>query len=126
MMEDTCSEENRMAARKHHITKAEQDAVLWYAGEVCRALGLPTWRLAIMVKPASKDAEAAIRATEGRYFANIWLNKDWMTYDNETRRNAITHEVCHLLHPRIDYLMEDLQAWMHPHEWNPWHDQYRR
>lgn len=115
-----------MAKKKHHVTNAEQTAVLWYAVEVCKALGLPTWKLAIMEKPARKDAEAMIRATDGRHFANIWLSRDWMTFDDDTRRNAITHEVCHLLHPRVDDVMRDARTFMHPHEWNPWFDQYHR
>ena len=109
-----------------HVTEAESDAVLWFAVEVCKALGLPAWKIVLMSKPASKGAEAEIQVYKARYVASLWLHKDWMTFSDEDRRQAIVHEVCHLLHPRVDAVVRDAQTFMHPYEWKPWQGQYWR
>ena len=112
--------------RQHHVPEVEQDAVLRFAVEVCKALGLPTWKIALMEKPSSKDAEAEIEPVDGRHAAKLWLSRDWMTFDDDTRRQAIVHEMIHLVHPRVDSVIHDLKQLLRPHEYNPFRRAYAR
>lgn len=88
------------------VSQAEIDRAAAFMCQVVALLGLPSWRIVIAVKPAATDASASIHAIQGRYCATVHLSIDWETYDLEQRRLVLVHEALHLLHHRIDGVLD--------------------
>ncbi len=111
-----------------HVTDDEAEAIVAFASDVAGALGLPTWQIAVMEEPVRKKhkADATITPIDGRYFAEIRLAKDWMTFDEARRRQVIVHEILHLLHVRINDVFEDARDYMHDHEHASLHRRFVR
>lgn len=111
---------------KHHVTQKEIDAVLAFAIEVLVALRMPAWTVLLMWDPCGDDALATIKPIDGRYVAELHLCADWMDRSDEVRRNTITHEMLHLVHARVDSVIDDTTNLMHDHEWENLRNQYVR
>lgn len=110
----------------HHTTKREAQAICDYAVDVIGALGLPGWRVLLMEDPCDDDCLACIVPVEGKYTAQLYVCTDWMKRDDDERRDTITHEVLHLLHFRVDHVLDDARDLMHDHEHDALHKRYRR
>lgn len=105
-----------------HVTKREAQAVCDFAVNVLTALHMPGWQILVMEEPADEDELAAIRPVDGKYTAQLWLCSDWMKRSDEERRETVVHEVLHLLHFRINHVVDDARDLMHDHE----HDAMQR
>lgn len=107
---------------RSHVTKREAQAVCDFAAEVLTVLHMPGWQILVMDDPADDDDIAAITTVEGKYTAQLWLAADWMKRSDDDRRETIVHEVLHLLHFRINHVVDDARSLMHDHE----HDDLQR
>jgi hypothetical protein len=114
--------------KSSHVTDAEAEAIVEFAANVVAALGLPRWTISVMEAPTKKkhDAQATVKPVDGRYVAQIHLNADWMTYDDDTRRQTIVHEVLHLIHARVNDTISDAKYVMHDYEFDALWARYRR
>lgn len=99
-----------------HVTKRECGAVAEFAAQVLSALNMPAWQILVMEEPADEDDFASISKIDGKHVAQIYLSTDWMKRTDEERRETITHEVLHLLHFRIDHVLDDAKPLMREHE----------
>lgn len=115
-----------MTVRRHHITKKEADAVAEFAGQLLELLRLPAWTVLIMDEPCEDDAVASIRPIEGRHVAELSLAADWMKRRNEERLYTVVHEVCHLVHARVNDAVHDAEFHMHDYEFRTFWGRYRR
>lgn len=109
-----------------HVANHEADAVLEYATDVLKTLGMANWVIFIMDDPCTGDAYASVEPVEGRYVAQIWLADDWMDLADDIRRNSITHEVLHLVHARINSVISDAEEFMHDYEYAAFKRRYMR
>ncbi|WP_299055077.1 hypothetical protein [uncultured Nocardioides sp.] len=116
-----------MGKAKSHVNKKEAQAVADYATDVAYALSLPRWRILVMTDPCGDDAMATVDTVDGKWTARIWLCEDWMTQPYDTRRETITHEVCHLIHMRLaDTVIEDSKPLMRNGDHRDWTRRVRR
>jgi hypothetical protein len=111
-----------------HVTDEEAEAIVEFAATVVGALGLPRWTIMVMEAPTTDedDAQATVKPVDGRYVAQMHLNAEWMTYDDETRRQAIVHEVLHLIHARVNDAVSDAKFLMHDYEYDALWARYQR
>lgn len=105
-----------------HITDAEATRIASYMGAMMRLFGLPAWRILIMEDPCDEDANASIQVVYGQHCAQLYLCDDWSSLPDETRFEVITHEVCHILHFRIDNTFDLLKSHKH---WRSAYEVYR-
>lgn len=115
-----------MSDRLSHVADEEAQAVADYAVDVGLALGLPTWKFLVMEESAEEGANASIDPMDGYYVARLYLGAQWMDLDYDNRREIITHEVCHLLHYRINHVIDDARDLMHDHEHDALYRRYQR
>lgn len=99
-----------------HIPKAEAQAIAHYCHELMQLLRLPQWTVLIMVDPSDDGTLANINPIDGRYVAQLHLCEDWMTLEDSNKLNTITHEICHLLHARVNHVVWETRDLMHDHE----------
>lgn len=109
-----------MTARSH-VTKREAQAVVDFAIDVLELLHMPGWQILVMDDPADEDDLASISTVEGKYTAQLHLASDWMKRTDEERCETVVHEVLHLLHFRVNHVIDDARDLMHGHE----HDQLK-
>lgn len=114
-----------MTARSH-VTKREAQAVADFASEVLTALHMPGWQVLIMDDPADDDDVASISTVHGKYTAQVYLASDWMRRTDQDRRETVVHEMLHLLHFRIDHILDDAANYMRDHEHEALATRYRR
>lgn len=110
----------------HHVTDAEAGAILDYATQVMKTLGMAQWVINIQQDPCDDDAHASVEPVYGRYVAKVSLHENWMDLSTDVRRNTITHEILHLVHMRIDAEIDDTQDLMHDHEFDTFKRRYKR
>lgn len=111
---------------RSHVSKREAQRIANYAVTVCDLMRMPKWKILVMEDPA-EDAYAAINWIDQRHVAQLWLSPEWMKLDTDTRRNAITHEVMHLVHARVSTAtFDDSRHLMHDHEHDDWVRRVRR
>lgn len=108
-----------------HLTDKESTAALRLAVEVGEILGIGLWSIRIMEEPCADDCHASVKVIEGRYVAEISLSKDWSSLPKEEKKLTIIHEMCHLLHFRIDHAFESARQFMHDYEYDIVEAQYR-
>ena len=109
-----------------HLTKAESAAALELAVDVGEILGIGLWSIRILEEPCADDCHASVKVIESRYIAEISLSKNWSSLPKEEKNLTIIHEMCHLLHFRIDHAFESTRQFMHDHEYDIVETQYRR
>jgi hypothetical protein len=113
--------------KRSHVTKREAQAVADFATDVCAALHLPGWRILVMDDPADDDNNAEVRTVDGRWVAQVYLSPKWMSLTDDERRDTVVHEVCHLLHARLeDAVLTDSRGYMHDHEHDDWSARVKR
>lgn len=95
---------------RSHVTKREAQAVCDFAANVMGALHMPGWQVLVMEDPADEDDLASISALDGKYTAQFWLASDWMRRTDDERRETVVHEVLHILHFRINHVLDDAAA----------------
>lgn len=108
-----------------HVTDAEAQACADFAANVAEYLHLPRYKMLIMEEPCQDDALASVEVVEGRWVAQIYLSTEWMEKDDEERMLTIVHEVCHLLHRSVNYVVESSVRYMHDYEYNDLAVRYR-
>jgi hypothetical protein len=101
-----------------HCTDEDCQQVLDFAVAFGRMLGLPHHWIKIDGKPARKGAFAEIHHEEQRYLATIYLGRDWRTISEFERFHSAVHEVCHMLHRRVETAVCTAKDLMHDYEWN--------
>lgn len=111
---------------RSHITKREAQAVCDFAAEVLTALRMPAWTILVMEEPADDDDLGSINYVEGKYTAQLWLSSDWMKRTDQDRRETVVHEVLHLLHFRVNHVIDDARDLMPNHEHDALQRRYRR
>lgn len=99
-----------------HVTKREAQAVCDFAADVMTLLHMPGWQILVMEAPADDDCIASIIPVEGKYVAQLSLARDWMKRSSDERRETVVHEVLHLLHFRVNHVIDDAGDFMHAHE----------
>lgn len=116
----------KAASKKHHVPDDQQDAMLIFISRLMNAMGLPSYRILIMEKPASKKSNAEIITTDDRYVAQLYLARDWTELPDETQRDTIVHEVLHLWHrPLSDWFRDDVNQAAPFHEYIRLERQFR-
>lgn len=111
---------------KHHITKAEARRLSKFMSAMASYLGQPRWWFEVdTTRTPGKDILASIDVGRQRYEATIKICRGWSAMRNDEQLNTIVHEVCHLIHRRIDSVIEDASALMHGHEWSALNDRYK-
>lgn len=111
---------------RSHVTKREAQAVCDFAIEVMTALHMPGWQILVMEEPADEDDVASISPVEGKYTAQLWLASDWMKRTEHDRLETVVHEVLHLLHFRINHVLDDAADFMRDHEHEALYARFRR
>jgi hypothetical protein len=101
---------------RSHVTKREAQAVCDFAADVLSALCMPSWQVLVMEEPADEDCVASISTVEGKYTAQLYLASDWMKRTDHDRRETVVHEVLHLLHFRVNHVVEDVALLLREHE----------
>jgi hypothetical protein len=101
---------------RSHVTKREAQAVADFASEVLTALRMPSWQVLVMEEPADEDCVASISTVEGKYTAQLYLASDWMKRTDQDRRETVVHEMLHLLHFRVNHVIEDAELLLREHE----------
>jgi len=108
----------KRSVRDSHVSKDHLDAILVFISKMTVMMGLPSYRILIMAKPADKGSVAEIITTDDRYVAQLYLCKDWMSRSDDERRDTIVHEVLHLWHRQLsDWLREDVHGATGVHEY---------
>lgn len=111
---------------KSHVSKSEARAVCDFAANVVSALHMPGWKILVMDDPCEDDALASISWVDGKYTAQIYLCAGWMNRSSDERRETVVHEVLHLLHFRINHVIDDARDLMHDHEHDALARRYQR
>ena len=111
---------------RSHVTKREAQAVCDFATEVLTALHMPGWTILVMEEPSDDDCVASINWTYGKYTAQLYLCSDWMKRTDQDRRETVVHEVLHLLHFRVNHVIDDAADLMREHEHDALYVRYRR
>lgn len=111
---------------RSHLTSREAQAVADFATEVIGALHLPGWQVLVMEEPADGDCIASIDYVDGKYTAQLYLCSDWMKRTDAERCETVVHEVLHLLHFRVNHVIDDARDFMHHHEHDALSRRYRR
>jgi Zn-dependent protease with chaperone function len=84
---------------KLKCTTEEADAVQLYLWELRDALGLQQWDVYLSSKAAAPECHASVFPTEGRWVAEVRVQKDFCTaLDDDQKRAVLTHELLHLVH----------------------------
>lgn len=111
-----------------HVTNREAQAVCDFAAEVLTTLHMPGWQILVMEVPVPDDEEAwaMIDTVEGKYTAQLSLCSEWMKLDDRQRRETVVHEVLHLLHFRVNHVIDDARDLMHDHEHDALQKRYNR
>lgn len=94
-----------------HVDDAEIERLRTYCEQVVRLLRLDGYELALAeFPPENPQALAEVHLTDGRRFARLAVAVDWADYSPDRRRYSIVHEVLHVLHSRLGFLLQaDLQ-----------------
>lgn len=108
-----------------HITEEEAEVVANFASEVAYHMHLPRYSFLVMEEPCEEDALASIELIEDRWIAQVRLSTEWMKRGESERMNTVIHEVCHVLHRELDWVMSQARNYMHDYEHNMLADQYR-
>lgn len=109
-----------------HLTDFEAEAVLDYLGTIATLIGAPRFRFELDNEPCDDDAYASISMHSQKYHARLALTDEWMDLPVEQRQHIIIHEACHLLHHRLDHLLNDAERFMHVHEHEAFIHAYHR
>lgn len=109
-----------------HVTDEEAKRVCLFAVNMGEALGLPRYQYSVMVEPCDDRALASIHMVRDRHIAELSLSKEWMERTEEERMNSIVHEVLHLIHRDVDYMVERFESLTHAHEFEGVWSMYRR
>lgn len=97
-----------------------------FAIDVLQLLNMPGWQVLVMEEPAEEDAVASISPVYGKYTAQLYLGSDWMKRTDDDRCETVVHEVLHLLHFRINHVIDDARGLMRDHEHDALEVRYRR
>jgi hypothetical protein len=112
--------------RKQRIPEDHVDGLLIFMSRLMIAMGLPSYRIQIMKKPADKGSIAEVIYTDDRYVAQVYLAKDWMDRTEDERRDTIVHEILHLWHrPLSDWFRDDVHETANVHEFVRLERQFR-
>lgn len=103
-------------SKRQHITDEQAQQILDFAVAFGRLLGLPHHWIKISTKPAPSHAIAYIVQEQQRYLATIRVCKDWSDLSEFERFHAVVHEVCHMLHRRVETAVGTAEALMHDYE----------
>lgn len=110
-----------------HVPADEVDRIFKFLRDLMPMLGTPRYVIEIEPEPADDDCYASIRPNPQRYRARVRLCREWMELPAEKRRLVIIHEACHLLHHKLDHLVDDGSLnLMHEHEHEPFVSAYKR
>ena len=101
---------------KPHISENEAEIIANFAAEVISTLGLGRWRVLVMTDPSEKGTIATVDYVEDRYVAELRVSKDWVSRKSEEKYEAIIHECLHLLHLRVNQVLQDLEKVTLPHQ----------
>ena len=84
---------------KLKCTSEQADAVQLYLWDLRDALGLRHWDVFLSSKAAEPGVHASVLPTEGRWVAEVRVEKNfWTALDDDTKRAVLTHELLHLMH----------------------------
>lgn len=97
-----------------HLSDREAQIAADFAAEVILELGLGRWQALVMEKPSPNDTVASITYVENRYVAQIFLCKRWSTQSSGDQYQALIHECLHLIHLRINHVLQDLESIVRP------------
>ena len=112
--------------RPEHITEREAEIVLDYLHTIATLVGLPRFEFDLDLTPCDDGRYASIFMHNQKYYARVSLNAEWMEYPPDIKANSMIHEVCHLLHHRLDHLIDDQIRYMHDHEHRAFEKAYVR
>jgi hypothetical protein len=107
-----------------HCTEEHCQQVLDFTISFARMVGLPHHWIKISGKPAQKGALAEIKHEDQRYLATIHLGRDWREISEFERFHSAVHEVCHMLHRRVETAVCEAEDLMHDHEWNAYKSRF--
>ena len=97
-----------------HLSDREARIAADFAAEVISELGLGRWQALVMEKPSPSNTIASITYVENRYVAQIFLCKRWSTQSSGDQYQALIHECLHLIHLRINHVLQDLESIVRP------------
>ncbi|TYP82058.1 hypothetical protein [Blastococcus xanthinilyticus] len=84
---------------KLKCTTEQADAVQGYLWQLRDALNLSHWDVYLSSKAAEPGCHASVLPCEGRYVAEVRIQKDfWTALDDDQKRSVLTHELLHLVH----------------------------
>lgn len=84
---------------KLKCTTEQADAVQRYLWLLRDALNLSHWDVYLSSKASAPNCLASVYPTEGRWVAEVRVNKNfWTDLDDDTKRAVLTHELLHLAH----------------------------
>ena len=101
---------------KPHISDNEAGIIANFAAEVISTLGLGRWRVLVMTDPSEKGTIATVTYVENRYVAELRVSRDWTSRKPEEKYEVIIHECLHLLHLRVNQVLQDLEKVTLPHQ----------
>lgn len=68
---------------------------IWTIRDIFR---LHHWDVYLANQYAEDSAQASVHPLYGRHVAAIYINKNWFNYPPEDQRNAMVHEILHIVH----------------------------
>lgn len=80
------------------FTEEECNILQRYIWEIRDILGLSHWDVYLSRDYAEDTAQASVHPLFGRHIAAIYINRLWFTYSPEDQRNAMVHEMLHIVH----------------------------
>lgn len=109
-----------------HVTKAEATAIAGYAEALMEIMRMPGWRVRVLEAPCDDDSMATIDWPVPKHIAEMQLNRHWMAFPSNERRETITHEVLHLMHARVTDQLDDAKRYMSKADYKDWRRRMQR
>lgn len=91
----------------HHVGDGEVSAILDFMQELLALLKMTQYRILMMWNPSDDDCYASIDFVDGRFTAQLYLNKEWSGYHPDIKFNTIIHETLHITHRTVNDVVED-------------------
>lgn len=96
------------------MTAVQHEALSRYFRATADAVGLTSWEIDLADEPIEGENLAAVNCTFGRLHAAVIVARDWMEQPLEERRQAVMHELVHVMTDRVEQSFSDMEALMAP------------
>lgn len=100
-----------------HTDPGDADIALRFVDSMTTLLGLPRHFIDIPDVTACKGAIAEIEHDQQRYYAAVYLGRGWKHRTDLEKMHALTHEVCHMMHRRVETSVRRFEDHLQYHEW---------